>query len=489
VRPSLLLLIAVVPLAACGVRVAWLDAGRAALRAVERADAVAMAQAVAALFARYNLAVRPPADIEALAVRERKALTALLGETTKPTAHSEQPLRQAIAPSNSVAETLAPLRGDVEALVLLRVAREIALRVAGEHLDLAHAPFEAAALADVHGAAALTELARENALSARLASVMRRLRRSSESAAHSRAVRELMRLERKPPPFLSVLAKVYPQAFDRTMTRVAFVYPNARLCTLRSVASPDTALAAVTPDGRMFLAEPRVLRELSAFSASERRFATTAPLGPGRITFVPSRAPARAEGHLVHVYTSPHSLEARRFVLRNGAAVLDASIEVRGGGFAPDVGAPDAQGGTVTLSRRMFPGVIEYALGFEPRQAKRVRILPGAVGHRDGPLGAARFWMGASATSPMGVRLFYDPAARALRVLVAAAVATIALAGHRDGKGAEAGVGEILSIAAGSDHTFFLAERRRAGGSKRHIQLRALDLSGKPCAQAPGTRP
>ena len=260
--------------------------------------------------------------------------------------------------------------------------------------------------------------------------------------------------------------------------------PRVRACTLRTVDAPEGATtAAVTRDGRMFLAVPGAVREIARVG-TERRRRLDMVLGPGQLLHAPwSPKPGAPTGFkLWHVRTVATYLDIKAFRLTPEAAVLSGSLVLRGADFGPELGLEWSKDIPVLLvSRRAFPGLREVAIRLDTRKHQSGANLPGAPGHRDGPLGEGRFSLGPSVVTAAGERIFYDPAAQALRILARGAVGTLALGPRHDGAGETAGVGRVVAMASAPDGLLHLVERGRLDGGFRRYHLRAVTLDGRPC--------
>jgi hypothetical protein len=406
---------------------------------LQEADANDMARAVAQVFERFNLPVEAPdlsGEAERLPAQVRQALGEAPGGRLGPTSRT---------------------------LLFLLVARGMALAAQREHLPPGEIPEASTRLAAVHAAALVRLMGEESPdLEQAVRSALERLAALPEAARRRvpRDLEEVARHLRAGRPQLEVaLARVFPTAFDRRQVRLLRAAPAARLCTVRNVEAREGTLAAVSPAGGLYLAEKGSLREVPA-QGPERRFALPEALAPGRLVHGPER--------LFHVARAADGLEAAALETAGGEARRGPVLEVRGSGFLADAAALEDQG--VLALRRTFSGFELVRIDLSLRRAVREGAWPGAPGHRDGPLGRARFLPGPLARTRGGAFLFYDPAARALRILERGWVGTVAV-----------GVGEVVGIAAGTGDQIHLVESERKAGGTRLFRQRLVRLEGLPC--------
>lgn len=419
------------------------------------------------LFARYNLAAPLPAELVELAGRHAERVVVALAPPVRDRASAE-----------------------VQTLVLCHVAERVARQLADAHLPAPLAPPAERALAADHAVAALHALASGDAgLRARLVATAKFLQ---ELAAPSLArlphtARALgVRLARPGlVPIETLLARSYPHSFDREGTRILPALPRARVCTLRTVEAPEGSLAAVSADGHLWLATPRALRDVPASGAEVGR-ALDGPLRAGTLLFAGST--------LTHLTVFPERVEASLFSLTPAAAVRQGVIVVRGSAFLEGGGAlrPAAPLPAATAASPAPPGIVvvrrapsgyeEIAVDLAARRARRIGAVPGATGHRDGQLGEARFLPGPFTALPSGARVFFDPAAQALRIAEKGFLGTIFTGpARKDGVGAEGGVGHITGLAADSRERIYFAERGRPEAGLRRYHLRMVLLRGGAC--------
>lgn len=386
-----------------------------------------MARAAAALLARYNVRAQPPPGIERAVSHWMARISGAVGPKAEP-------------------------------LALFLVAREVCLAA---QRDLA--PVESPELAALQGVALVRDLAAADAGLRRALDAARSRIAELPPAARERvpsALRSMVELAAGPiPPLADLLARSFPTSFDRATVLVLRAAPRARLCTLRSADAPEGTLAAASPAGELILATPGEIRELP-IAGPERTRRLARPLGPGRLV--------HAGGRLYHLAPGPTALEVTAVDLGSDEASARAVLEVRGPGFLPGGAAGD--GGTILAFRRTASGVEVVRVDPGARRARRAGGFPAAPGHRDGPLGRARFLPGPATRLPRGALLFHDPAAGAVRILQRGRVGTIA------GR-----VGRITSVAAAGGDRVFLAEEGRLAGALRRFHLRLLRLAGGAC--------
>lgn len=456
-------------LVACASGPRWRGAPGRAQSAVRSLDTTAMLRALEDVFARYNVPPPPsePGSEDATAIRLTRARVA---NATAASAGRDDPR--------------------VGMLVFFATARHVADAVMREHLPPARVAAAPLRLPEEHAAAAVAELARQNAaLRDTLQSALALARSLPPSGPQlpTAVMGVAQRLSQPAPPLPAQLAKHYPHAFDRETARVLRAMPRLRACTLRSVDAPEGgSSAAVTQDGRLFLAVPGAVREVPR-AGPERRRRLDVALGPGQLVHAPwsPRKDAPAGFELWHVRAVATYLDIKAFRLTPEAAPMSGSIVLRGTDFVPELGVEWVQDIPVLLvARRQFPGLREVAIRLDTRKHQKGAVLPGAPGHRDGALGQARFSLGPSVVTRAGERLFYDPAARALRILARGVVGTVATEPRRDGVGEGAGVGHVVALASAADGTLYVAERGRLDGGFRRYHLRALTLDGRPCRAA-----
>jgi hypothetical protein len=394
-----------------------------------------MARVVAQVFERFNLPVEIPD---------------LAGE--------QERLAQSLEPGPR--ESLGPAR---RVLLFLLAARSVAMAVQQELLPPGEPPASSARLAAIQVAAVVRFLAEQSPEMERaVSSAVERLTALPEALRRTippELGEVLWRLRARGPPLEVTLSRVFPTSFDRRERRVLRAAAAARLCPVRTVESSEGTLAAVSPQGDLYLADKGSLRVLSA-PGLERRLALAAPLGPGRLV--------HGAGRLFHVARVADGLEAAVVETSGAKAHRGSVLEVRGSGFLADVAV---LGEEVLLAlRRVFSGYelvrVDLALG----RAVREGAWPGTPGHRDGPLGRARFLPGPFTRTAGGAFLFYDPAARALRILERGFVGTVAM-----------GVGEVVGIVAGTGDRVHLVESERRAGGRRRFRQQLLRLEGLSC--------
>jgi hypothetical protein len=441
-------------LGACATGPTWQGAGARARHALETGDTREMVASLAQLLGRFNLPVELSVDMPARAQHLGERIAAGLG------ALAEGPKDRRVA-----------------ALLFSLLAADLALEAQRTHLP--DEAVESDRLAVQHAAALLLELGRENAdLLRLLASAMDLLRRLSPAERRDLpgSLWEIAKRLGAPGghPLAVLLSRSFPSSFDRSTMRVLHAMPKTRLCTLRSVDAEEGTLAAVSAEGKLYLASLRELRELSPEGPEVRR-RLPRPLGPGRLVHLGAR--------LYHVAVSRGSLELTALALAKEEARPEGVLVVRGSGFFRDAVPLDSD--TLLAFRRTFPGYATVRLDFSARRARTEGALPGAAGYRDGQLGEARFSPGPTARLGRGALVFFDPPASSLRILDRGWVGTVVRGGGaKDGVGRDARVGQVAALAAAGDDLLYLADEGPLGATKagfRQFHLRKLRFSGGPC--------